>query len=183
VITDEMVEEAARRAWRSEGRASSRWDEVGPASKAMYRTEARAVLEYAAGMMRSEREANSLHVVALGPIREERLKDYRCAALPGILACYPDDAQTPEHIAGAVEAMAHAMLAAERPADAPARNESDELTMLRDLVAELQMNRTLLADGIRGAVDVLDRVDGLSEDALEAVDGLRDLLPDDKETP
>jgi len=119
MITNEMVEEAARRAWRSDDRASSWWGEVDPASKDMYRTEARAVLEYA---------LSNFPGATLGPTSEDRLKDYRCA----MAVAWAGQGATPE----LVEDRAHAMLAAERSADAPARNESaDAAPVLRKALA------------------------------------------------
>jgi hypothetical protein len=107
-ITDEMVEQAAIRAWRSERRASASWSDVGPASQAMFRSEARAVLEYALSIMSA---------ATLGPTREDRLMAYRRAALQGLLASGAGGGDSTIRCA---ESTAHAMLAAERPADAPA---------------------------------------------------------------
>jgi hypothetical protein len=125
-ITDAVVEEAAIRAWlnmnRSAGRAG--WITIQESTREIYRDEARAVLGYAATLQpvapAHPRAVTPLPVLgppyrapAVDP-REERLTRYRCAALPAAMAIYTED--TSAQVAAAAEAMAHAMLAAERKA-------------------------------------------------------------------
>jgi hypothetical protein len=148
VITDAMVEEAAIRAWRSEGRASACWADVSPASQTMFRNEARAVLEYALSNFPS---------ATLGPTREERLVSYRCA----VAVAWGGSGASPERI----EARAHAMLAAERPADAPARDEVEQLRRVaREMIRTIELN-------------------GLESKFMITLSDLRALLPTDGETP
>ena len=109
-ITSDMVEHAAKLAWGTGNGCA--WENTIGIVKDQCRVEARAVLEYAA---------------TLGPTREERLRDYRCA----VAVAWGGSGATPERI----EERAHAMLAAERPAD-PARDESgDAAPVLRKALA------------------------------------------------
>lgn len=144
MITDEMVEQATIKLWCAfDGDTVRTWHEADEMKRARFRARARAVLEYA---------------TALGPTREERLKDYRCA----VQISWGGTGATPDR----VENRAHAMLAAERPADAPARDERAD-----DLADEI----VALRSGLREALALLE---GCAR--AETVDRLRALLPDEK---
>lgn len=137
MITDEMVERAAIKAWmtvHAGHKAESDWQYFDEIEKVSYKREARAVLEYAA---------------ALDPTREARLVQYRRSVLSGqaqnvnewmdrwIKNGVAADEQGFEAWLGEeVERRAHAMLAAERPADAVERDESgDAAPVLRKALA------------------------------------------------
>lgn len=155
IVTDEMVEQAAIAGHVALGGTERGWRLLDVGARARDMVRARATLDAVA----------SCHDTA----REERLKDYRCAAVVAFGAIAS---------ANEVEGHAHAMLAAERPADAPARDER-LATVSDDLIAALEKNRDLTRAGIREALDVLD-VD--IPDIGEVAGVLRALLPTDKET-
>lgn len=194
MITDAMVEQAAILAWCAPSysgneHARGTWADHPELYKVNRRAEARAVLEYAASLMWSERETNPLHIATLGPTREERLKDYRCAALSGLLG-HTGIEMSDESVAEFTERLAHAMLAAERPADAPARDidvratvqagiVEAEAAVLCELVAAHERSKARLLEGIRQALDALD-VD--IPDPAEVQSILRALLPAEKGT-
>ena len=159
MISNEMVEQAAKIAWQANpahAESGEAWDDALNGFRATYRAETRAVLEYAAALMWSERDANPLRSATLGPTREERLRDYRCA----VQIAWGVHGATAER----VESRAHAMLAAERPADAPTWDETTRL----------------LVAGIRKVLDVLAREVGHGDALVEALNDLRSLLPPDE---
>jgi hypothetical protein len=127
-ITDAMVAEATKRAWCAANSSGiDGWKSVNEFGRKRYTNEARAVLEYAATLQ----PAAPAHPRAVTPLpvlgppyrapavapqadpRDERLTRYRCAA-PAFIGS--DHDMSPDDIAGIVENIAHAMLAAERPA-------------------------------------------------------------------
>jgi len=161
MISIEIVEKAAILAYCSpwEGVALSieDWNREPHEDRVTYRNEARAVLEYAA---------------TLGPIREERLARYRCAAPAVLVAKGPLTDWDATDIASEIEDIAHAMLAAERPAE-PDTDDTEKI------IYDMEIKIQALRSGIRNAIAMLD---GSGVDRDVNVDALRALL-DDKEAP
>ncbi len=162
IVTDEMVEQAAIKAWCStEGDTLETWRGLGEVTRDDFRTYARTLLNYAA---------------TFGPSREERLTLYRCAALTGVMAGgeYWDGAGR----GALIEDAAHDTLAAERPAtEAPT-----VLDGLKDeMIAALERRVELLYAGIAEARDMLENSEAREAEVGRALGVLRGLLP--KETP
>lgn len=170
MVTDAMVEKAAIAMWCAGGGEDDTpegWERGLDSAKDRYREEARAALRTVADP---------------GPSREERLVKYRAAAMPAIMARFTED-DIPV-IARLAESMAHAMLAAERPAP----EASPVLDGLKDdMIAALEKRIELLYSGIRLALGGVTLV--LADEPDEATDlravatTLRDLLPPTEETP
>lgn len=152
MISNEMVEQAAKIAWQANpahAESGEAWDDALNGFRATYRAETRAVLEYAA---------------ALGPTREERLRDYRCAIAARSTGTALDF--------GFIERSAHAMLAAERPADAAARDESPGALLA-----------FAARDILRAFAAYKGNIEGPgANDLVTAERALRALLPDEKGT-
>jgi len=82
--------------------------------------------------------------VALRPTREERLMRYRCATLQGLLA---PGAAGGKGTVQCAENTAHAMLAAERPAEAPVGNDPS-YAALAELVRRSEIEARAIDGGL-----------------------------------